>query len=148
MLASHSLIFNTLFSYCFTLLISCFSVLLVISVVGAFSPTLFYLIYGNHSWSCESCVSLDGQLSCGGCQEVAVCTYYLSLSGSLLILISYQIDLDEDPVYIAKARYVSSSFILFFLYTIVSQKIKYQPLTAKTDHLCIYVLLYCQLHML
>jgi len=63
------------------------SVLLVISVVGAFSPTLFYMLYGNYQLSCQSCTPLgpDGQFDCTHCKEV-------------------QIDLDNDPVYVGEAR--------------------------------------------
>lgn len=57
-----------------------FSVLLVISVVGAFTPTLFYILYGNHSWSCQLCnKDQNEQILCTACQEVPVCTCTLSL---------------------------------------------------------------------
>jgi Ca2+:H+ antiporter len=31
------------------------SVMLLVSVLGAFTPTIFYTIYGNHSLSCSQC---------------------------------------------------------------------------------------------
>lgn len=49
------------------------SVLLVIAVVGAFSPTLYYMLYGNYQLSCEGCSPTEGgSFSCAHCKEVQV----------------------------------------------------------------------------
>jgi len=62
------------------------SVLLVIAVVGAFSPTIFYVLYGNYELTCDSCATdAFGHYKCEHCQE-------------------REVNLDEDPVYIGEAR--------------------------------------------
>jgi len=44
------------------------SVMLLISVVGAFMPTVFNSVYGHHSLVCEQCVAPPGgNLTCGAC---------------------------------------------------------------------------------
>jgi Ca2+:H+ antiporter len=65
------------------------SVMLLVSVLGAFTPTIFYTIYGNHSLNCSLCTTASHNstmdLSC------KVCVYE-------------QLALDEDPMYTAGAR--------------------------------------------
>jgi len=61
------------------------NVLLLIAVIGAFFPTLFYKIYGNYSLSCSACVTENGTMNCGSCAYV-------------------QGNLNDDPIYTQKAR--------------------------------------------
>ncbi|KAF2076848.1 hypothetical protein CYY_001876 [Polysphondylium violaceum] len=61
------------------------NVLLLIAVIGAFFPTLFYKIYGNYSLNCSECVTVNGTMNCGSCAYV-------------------QGNLNDDPIYTQKAR--------------------------------------------
>lgn len=67
------------------------STLLLIALVGAFMPTLFYQIYGSYELNCNRCynstslTNSNGTLSCTGCAYVEKYIY-------------------DDPIYIHKAR--------------------------------------------
>jgi Ca2+:H+ antiporter len=44
------------------------SVMLLVSVVGAFMPTVFYSVYGHHSLVCEECAQpVGGNFTCVAC---------------------------------------------------------------------------------
>eukprot|EP01133_Synstelium_polycarpum_P008921 gene8921-10453_t len=61
------------------------TVLMMVAVIGAFAPTIFYKIYGDYTLTCSGCITIDGVMNCGKCGYT-------------------QIDLDDDPVYTTKAR--------------------------------------------
>ncbi|KAJ1964051.1 hypothetical protein IWQ62_003039 [Dispira parvispora] len=53
------------------------STLLIMSIIGAFAPTLFYQTYGHYNLVCDQCPAVQGDLSlssatfkCGGCRYV------------------------------------------------------------------------------
>jgi Ca2+:H+ antiporter len=56
------------------------STLLIISVIGVFSPTIYYLCFGSYTLDCGNCSTLNGTVSCQGC------TYT-------------EVDMLSDPVY-------------------------------------------------
>ncbi|GAM20930.1 hypothetical protein SAMD00019534_041050 [Acytostelium subglobosum LB1] len=71
------------------------TVLLMVAVVGTFTPTIFYKIYGAYNLTCGNCVDVNGALNCASCAYV-------------------QNSLDSDPVYTGKARtlmYIVSAFL-------------------------------------
>ncbi|EFA85329.1 DUF307 family protein [Heterostelium album PN500] len=71
------------------------TVLLMVAVVGTFTPTIFYKIYGGYNLQCTNCLDDGGQLNCHSCEYV-------------------QNSLDSDPVYTGKARtlmYIVSAFL-------------------------------------
>jgi len=66
------------------------SVLLIVCIIGAFSPTVFYQVYGNYNIHCTNCTSIyynatNYEQKCEGCQY-------------------HQIQLDQDPAYTSGAR--------------------------------------------
>eukprot|EP01132_Coremiostelium_polycephalum_P002081 gene2081-2567_t len=61
------------------------TVLLMIAVVGAFAPTLFYKVYGRYTLACSDCIEDQGTINCSNCGYI-------------------QKNLDDDPVYTTKAR--------------------------------------------
>ena len=64
-------------------------VLLFLSIMGAFTPTVYYIIYGQHSLDCAECTHIPSSnntsLACHGCSYV-------------------ERDLNTDPVFQNKAR--------------------------------------------
>jgi len=63
-------------------------VLLLISVLGLFTPTVYYQIYGSYTLECGPCEVTPTSQTCGDCQWV-------------------QMPLEEDPVYTDYARHLS-----------------------------------------
>ncbi len=63
------------------------NVLLIISVIGIFTPTIFYMAYGSYTLKCKQCLVPLNQTGV----ECAQCEYL-------------EIDLDNDPVYTGGAR--------------------------------------------
>ncbi|KYQ90775.1 DUF307 family protein [Tieghemostelium lacteum] len=87
------------------------TILLMIAVVAAFAPTLFYKIYGNYSLSCGTCVEEITSMTCSSCIDnpdfyTLNCTQCLQQKISLNCgNCQYtQSNLDDDPVYTTKAR--------------------------------------------
>ncbi|ELR22217.1 cation exchanger, putative [Acanthamoeba castellanii str. Neff] len=78
------------------------SVLLVISVIGAFTPTIVWLVYGEYHFSCQSCTFFNGTEACQACDFVRVTDY------------------DSSPVYIHAVRPLmyACSIILPFAYLV------------------------------
>jgi len=76
------------------------SVLLIVCIIGAFSPTIFYQVYGNYNLHCDNCTAVfyndtKHELQCEGCQY-------------------NQTNLDQDPAYTDGARplmYVCAAFL-------------------------------------
>ncbi|GAM24915.1 hypothetical protein SAMD00019534_080900 [Acytostelium subglobosum LB1] len=68
-------------------------VLLMVAIVGIFSPTVLYKVFGSYQLTCSQCTtggtggdgSLAGSISCG------VCEYF-------------QANIENDPIYLNKAR--------------------------------------------
>lgn len=64
------------------------SVLLLISIIGAFTPTIYYLAWGSAELICPRCIQssdADNSMQCSGC-------------------VWEQVKLDEDPIYTEGAR--------------------------------------------
>jgi len=61
------------------------AVLLLIAMIGAYMPTLFYQIYGNYELTCNQCFNVTAGINCGGC-EYKEKSYI------------------DDPVFISQAR--------------------------------------------
>jgi Ca2+:H+ antiporter len=78
------------------------SVLLVISVIGAFTPTIVWLVYGEYHFTCQSCTFFNGTEACQACDFVRVTDY------------------DSSPVYIHAVRPLmyACSIILPFAYLV------------------------------
>jgi Ca2+:H+ antiporter len=55
-------------------------VLLLISVLGIFTPTVYYQIYGHFVLSCGECADDFGEHVCGHCQWVKVFFLYFTFS--------------------------------------------------------------------
>ncbi|KNC52807.1 uncharacterized protein AMSG_08699 [Thecamonas trahens ATCC 50062] len=66
------------------------SVLLLIAIIGAFSPTVFYNIYGTYSLSCTFCAPTNSSLACTGCAYIEGAN-----------------ELNADPIYQDRARPLS-----------------------------------------
>eukprot|EP01087_Luapelamoeba_hula_P004218 TRINITY_DN1415_c0_g1_i1.p1 TRINITY_DN1415_c0_g1~~TRINITY_DN1415_c0_g1_i1.p1 ORF type:complete len:814 (+),score=122.03 TRINITY_DN1415_c0_g1_i1:218-2659(+) len=68
------------------------SVLLLVSVIGVFAPTVYFVIAGGFNYSCDSC-HFTNTTSAGGFQgfECTSCSYH-------------DVNLDKDPMYLDRAR--------------------------------------------
>ncbi|EGC39571.1 hypothetical protein DICPUDRAFT_45117 [Dictyostelium purpureum] len=121
------------------------TILLMIAVVAAFAPTLFYKIYGSYGFNCSSCTQSgvnSTMLDCSSCSLV-------------------QNNLDDDPIYTTKARtlmYICSgilplTYLIGLLFTLKTHThILHGPVEKPSGHQveyewskvqCIIVLLVC-----
>ena len=68
------------------------SVLLILAIIGALIPSLFYQIYGNYDLDCTACIlQQSGGMQCSDCKYI-------------------EKDFATDPVYLDKARYDKKYF--------------------------------------
>lgn len=103
------------------------STLLLIALVGAFMPTLFYQIYGSYELDCSQCYNTtkltnNGTLSCTGCKYV-------------------EREIYNDPIYTQKARplaYVCASilpmaYIVGLIFTLKTHAYLYENVSSSSE---------------
>ena len=60
------------------------STLLIISMIGVFSPTIYYVCFGSYNLDCSNCTTIDGHMNCAGCKytETEITTDPIYLHGA------------------------------------------------------------------